>query len=240
MPVRSPQPSALSHQTRRETALGPPVLAHLSDHGLDCRTELPVTLAGQQVSSDIVARRETEAGAWWYVVVELKRALTPEAVEQATRWVGLSNQVLVGVVEPRRISERTKLMADVCAANGIGVLFITAAGSVITKVKSAHNADADTRVVQHAFEQPASAPDPPAGSPSGPEVKRNTTTRSKWAAATEYVRQNPGCGGAEIRRSRVLGFDATPAAMAKAVIRGEWTGVRVQDRDVPATFWPAD
>lgn len=234
---------------QRETDLGPPVLAHLADHGLDCRTELPVTLAGQQVSPDIVARRETETGGyWWYCVVELKRRRSGELVEQALRWVGLSNQVLIAVAEPKAVSKQMRAMLDLCAQHGIGVLFVTSAGSVVTKVRSRHNAEADVRVIQRAFEQPGRELDPPAGSggsplpessPQSPPVRRAIAARSRWQPATAYVQANPGSTWADIRRHAGLMFDATAAAAVKAIRKQEWFGVQVNERDAPATFWPA-
>lgn len=98
----------------KETDLGPPVVAWLAERGWDVYQEV----TGRGGRADIVATLGRLVA-----VVELKKSLGLDVLEQGSRWIGHANIVWVGVPYPRH-SNAQVFARSVAEWRGFGVLYV--------------------------------------------------------------------------------------------------------------------
>lgn len=209
--------------------------------------ELLVTLNGQQVRMDVCSRRPSEeTGEIQYTAWEVKERLTYKVVEQAKRWLGRVHRVYVVVNEPLQISQPHAYRLGELRKAGIGVVYVTAAGTVIPApfdhiaMSAKFNTHPDIRIIEHTFNRPGVQDRelaPAAGTTGLPTV---TKARGYWSDATEWVRDHPGGKRKELILDLPQYEDDSAHKMRKAIKSGEWRGVRRQEIGGELHFWPKE
>jgi len=215
-----------------ETHIGHAMNAELEARAFSTRSELVVTIDGCDHYAD-VAGVDSDGH---YVVIECKRRLSGDLVNQCVRWRRRAHQVYAAVSEPHQRTKPHEILREVLQRNGVGLFYVTDGGAAVRQLAAQFTEGADVRALGEAFvNQTVQAPSPPAGSANSGGVKRITRSRGRWQPVTDWVNENPGFPWKLIRKT--LGGEwkrVTPAKAREAVDRGEWLGVRY-DGDV---FYP--
>lgn len=209
----------------RETDIAAAVVKHMTGYvGYKVRQEVLVILDGTTVSLDILANIVHPPGEF-FVACEVKRTLSYEVIEQARRWLGKANQVMVAIAEPGMRTKAHNARRFALKGLGIGLFYVN--GEVPSLVETAEfNNEADTRLLSAVFHGSTGEIDPPAGSSS---AKRATGERCQWEPLRKYLESRESFVAEttwkEIQQNVPEMLAHTAAAARKAIIRGECVGV---------------
>lgn len=162
-----------------ETDLGPPVIGWLTERGWDVYQEV----TGPGGRADIVA-----VCGRLVAVVELKKSLGLDVLEQGSRWIQYAHLVWVGIPYPRR-TDAHRFACRVAEWRGFGVLHV---GVSDGEVRLASPAPLHRRPLTGLRERlnPAQKTMAPAGTSRGGYW---TPFKGTCQQLRDYVVINPGC-----------------------------------------------
>ncbi len=148
---------------------------HLQAQGLTVRTEVAVTLPDHgQVFADIVACKTDETGEW-FTVVECKRRLDRDLIEQCLRWDGFAQFVVASYETPK--ARQTSTIRREQMLDHRGVVRWSVSGEQIYKHSNVCvMRTADTRLLSAAFHSHEGTHDAEAGSSTAHRMNSDRQT----------------------------------------------------------------
>lgn len=211
----------------KETELGPPVIDWLTERGWDVYQEV----TGPSGRADIVA-----TCGRLVCVVELKKSLGLDVLEQGSRWTRYAHLVWVGIPYPRR-SDAHGFACKVAEWRGFGVLHIGT-----DSVKEAKSAPLNRRPLDglRGNLNPAQKTMAPAGTSRGGYW---TPFKGTCQRLADYVGDNPGCSirdAVEHIEHHYSSGSGARAHLTSLIEKGAVPGVVLRRDGKTALIWPSE
>jgi hypothetical protein len=163
--------------TMTEVDILRPAIEHLTKDW-EVYQEVPVVLDGQVVSIDTVAVR-----AACLRVVEGKRYLEPELVDQCRRWRGLAHQIYAVAGEPQRKTRSHMTQRGRLQQAGIGLVYVSESGEIRPQFEARIDRRANRRVIETAL------CDAQQSGPAGGSAGVTRARPDRWDAVRTFLQQ---------------------------------------------------
>ena len=183
---------------------------------------------GGRAPADLVLQRGDET-----TIVEAKKALTWQLIEQAERWVGMANYSIA--VCPSTSAKWKDIARKATHAIGVGLIFWPGGKSWDDLV-----ADCGLTPGGSAVEQFLDGKQKGYSTPGAGGQRRWSPTRAWLDQVEQYVQRNPGCTVRDVARSVQHGLRSNHLARNQIVRAAERGGVdvRIEEENGIRTLFP--